>query len=204
MIVRFGIIVSMVPSMAPIVPIVFLAFFVLQRSNTRIQQNLRRIHLQSSARLYSGFAETITGLAHIRGLQWQDWRTRENWSLVDRSQRVFHCILRAENQMQTSVDVTVMITATLFVTLAIYNEATPFRAGLAMLLLKQVNFNMLRTMKNWTKADVSMNSLDRIDRFVHNTPRTRDPDQVFQPANWPSGGDIVFSNISVQYGMKLN
>jgi len=118
----------------PVFPVLFVAFWLVQRFYLRTSRQIRFIDLETKAPLYTHFIESMSGLATIRGFGWEKDFEDQNRTLLQASQRPFFILATIQRWLTLVLN---LIVAALAVVLAIMavelrDKINPGLLGLAL------------------------------------------------------------------------
>jgi len=100
----------------PVFPVLFVAFWLIQRFYLRTSRQIRFIDLETKAPLYTHFIESMSGLATIRGFGWEKDFENQSRALLQASQRPFFILATIQRWLTLVLN---LIVAGLAVILAI-------------------------------------------------------------------------------------
>ncbi|KAH8896000.1 putative ABC transporter [Thozetella sp. PMI_491] len=183
-------------------PFLILAFYFIQRFYLRTSRQLRFLDLEAKSPLYTSFLESLSGLATIRALGWEQGCTEANWRKLDFSQRPFYLLSCLQRWLALVLDLLVAALAVILVCLAtqLRDAGGPGFTGVALFNLASLAQTMTLTVTTWTVTEVAMGAVARIKNFQDDTPDETLPGEIDQPPpEWPMHGSVEFRNISAQY-----
>jgi ATP-binding cassette subfamily C (CFTR/MRP) protein 1 len=139
----------------PAFPIIFFAFYLIQRFYLRTSRQIRFFDLETKSPLYTNFIETLSGLATIRSFGWEDHFESQNRAFLQASQRPFFILMTIQRWLTLVLDLIVSALAILLAILAVElrHSIDPGYLGLALV-------NVVRTSS--AEPDVPFQLLKRI------------------------------------------
>ncbi|EJP67794.1 canalicular multispecific organic anion transporter 1 [Beauveria bassiana ARSEF 2860] len=200
--VDMGIIASGAKLTPPIIVFLVAILYGIQYFYLRTSRQLRYLELETTSPLVTHFAETSTGMAHIRGLGWQRSFDKELITRLNHSQRPFYYLLCIQQWLTLVLDLMAFITAVTLVSVTtVFPESSSDSAiGLALLNLISFSTTASYCLQMWVQLETSLGGLARIQSFCKETPVEQDrEDMPALPDNWPSSGKIDFNCVTAKY-----
>ncbi|KAJ6787283.1 hypothetical protein PWT90_01704 [Aphanocladium album] len=200
--IDIGIICSGAKYMATALPFLFLTLFLLQKFYLRTSRQLRFMELEAKSPLYTHFAETIRGLLHIRGFQWEAHFDAKFRRLLDNSQKPNYHLSVIQQWLTAAMDAIGMILCVTLVALASkFRDSSPSGTGLALLNLITFGEQLKFFISDWTGLETSLGAIARLDQFIKTTPVEKDAHDVAPiPASWPETGTVEYQGVDAGYG----
>lgn len=189
---------------ATVIPFVLFVMYMLQKFYLRTSRQIRLMDLEAKAPLYSNFLETLSGLVTIRAFGWTKDMEKRNMELLDTSQRPFYLLYCIQRWLILVIDLLVAGLAIILVALIVKfrHHADPGFVGLALINIMSFNMTLSALIIHWTATETSLGAVTRIKSFVENTASENLPTESQEvPTNWPSEGQISFSDISASYSL---
>ncbi|KAL1902691.1 hypothetical protein Sste5346_001134 [Sporothrix stenoceras] len=209
------------PLLGLTLPACVVIVYVVQKWYLRTSRQLRRMELESQSAVYFNILETVSGVQTIRAFGWQDAIAKESSVSLNNSQRPVYLTRSLRRWLNVVLDAVVACIAVGTVWLAVAGalaagssqpivKFTPSggQVGVALNIILLTNTTLLRLIQQWTNLEVSLGAVARLREATHETPQEEslleksknsiDPD-IQLPANWPSSGEIDFSNVTASY-----
>lgn len=189
------------PYIAISYPFLFVIFWALQSVYLRTSSQIRLLELAAKGPLFTQFSETVDGLATIRALGWQHELKKQQYQLIENSQKPFYLLLTIQRWLILVLDLLVAGMAVLLVVLAIClkNVSAGF-SGVALINIISLSSSISSVITAWTKLETSLGAIFRIVEFCTETPSELGDLQVENaPESWPSKGAIKFENVTAGY-----
>lgn len=186
--------------LAAAVPVLAVVVFLVQRYYLRTSRQVRLLDIEAKAPLYSLFIETVHGASTIRSFGWEAAFYQQNGNMLNRSLRPFYMLLCIQQWLTLVLDLIVGALAVILVVVATSLTGV-FGAGslgVALVLLLSFNESLAATIQAWTKMETSIGAVARVQQFLQTTPSEL-TGAMSPPPNWPSGGAILFENVTASY-----
>jgi ABC-type multidrug transport system fused ATPase/permease subunit len=175
--------------------------FILQKFYLRTSRQMRFLDLELKSPLYSHFLETLQGLTTIRAFGWQASAEMQNHRLLDNSQRPFYLMFSIQRWLGFVLDALVTVVATVIMALATQVHGSS-AGGLGVSLTNILSFSSTLSLliRAWTELETSLGAVSRVRTFEKDTPSEHLLHEHRQPpADWPSNGELIVSNLSSHY-----
>jgi ABC-type multidrug transport system fused ATPase/permease subunit len=185
-----------------ILPVGFVAVYLIQRYYLRTSRQVRFLDLEMKSPLYTQFTETLAGLSTIRAFGWTTDAKRENSRRLNVSQRPYYTMFCIQRWLQVVLDLFAGGMALVLVSFAlIFPWSTSKGAiGLAMVNVISFNFTLSAVITTWTQLETSLGAIARLKWFMANTPNENRPEEIQEPpSDWPSRGLIELENVAAAY-----
>lgn len=183
-------------------PFIGVFYYFLQRGYLRTSRQLRFLDLEEKAPVYSQFLETLAGLPTLRAFGWGSSAIRKNHELVDRSQRPFYLLIIVQKWLVMVLDLVTACLALLIVGFAVYlrDKVSVGLTGVALVQLISMSQALNMLIQFWTSVETSIGAVARIKNFTEEAGDENKPaESATPPANWPSAGEVVISNLTASY-----
>lgn len=184
-------------------PALLVVFYLVQKYYLRTSRQLRFMDLEEKAPVYTQFLETLAGLATIRAFAWRAPSRAQNHALVERSQKPFYLLSIGQRWLTLVLDLITCAMAVLVVAVAVRvrGAASAGFTGVALTQLISFTANVKLLISFWTQLETSIGAVARIKQFEADTKDENRPEEEAcePPQEWPSGGQIVFENVSASY-----
>ncbi|KAJ6444580.1 ABC multidrug transporter [Purpureocillium lavendulum] len=184
-------------------PFLGLLYFYLQRGYLRTSRQLRFLDLEQKAPLYTQFLETLAGLPTLRAFGWSRAAVLRNHALVDASQQPFYLLIMVQRWLVLVLDLVTAALALLVVGFAVRlrGSVSVGLTGVSLVQLISLSETLNMLIQFWTSIETSIGAVARIKQFAEETPEENRPGENLEPpADWPSEGHVVISNLSASYG----
>ncbi|KAF2973471.1 hypothetical protein GQX73_g11 [Xylaria multiplex] len=186
-----------------VVPIVFVALFLIQHVYLRTSKQLRQLDLQSGAGLQAKTSEMYAGLATIRTHGWQTMMLAELRDSLDRTQEPSYLLLIVQTWLRLilALLVTGLSVVVVGVAVATRRSASGGAIGVAFLNLVTLGSGLTNLISSWTSLETSLGAIARIESFERDTPaETKVSSPVDVSADWPQRGELKIENLYASYG----
>ena len=193
---------------AIVIPFILFVYYLIQHFYLRTSRQMRFLDIEHKAPLYSQLIETLNGLITIRAFNWQQQAEKRNWSILDDSQRPVYLLFCLQQWLIFSVNMVVAFMAIILISLTttLREQIGPGYMGIAMINIIGFGETSKALIHTWVELEISIGAVARIKNFVADTeqeevkPEESSEGSDFQlPENWPSSGEIQFSNVSAAY-----
>lgn len=190
--------------MAIVLPFLVLLFYAIQHFYLRTSRQMRLLDIEYKAPLYSQLIETLNGLPTIRAFHWEEESEKNNFSILDDSQRPSYLLYCLQRWLTFAVDMIIALLALILIviTTTIREQIGPGYMGIALSNILAFSATMKATITSWVSLEVSLGAVARIKNFVSevtpeddsegNVPETLDRD-------WPTQGAIELRDVSASY-----
>ncbi|KAF8309909.1 P-loop containing nucleoside triphosphate hydrolase protein [Clavulina sp. PMI_390] len=175
--------------------------FIIGRIYMAAQLSVKRERSNRRSPIFSSFATTIGGLTSIRAFSVEATFRREFLHLVDAYLRASRAFYNLNRWIGVRINLVGAIFSTSLAMHLVY-FAKSTNASIAGLQLSQAvvfSNTLLRWVRVTNDAEVSVNSLERIQNYLdidHEAPPSADG---IPPAAWPTSGNIVAKDLSARY-----
>ena len=171
----------------------------------RTSRALKRMESTSRSPILANFSGTLHGIVVINAYGVQDVWIRRHDVSWDNNFRFFFLNMSCSRWAGVRFEL-IGLSLVAFVCLYICIFAWEISAGLAGASLSNIIL-ILRTIQNFVRSSVelelSMNAVERVNYYTTMIPSEQAADDkelgVVTPTKWPSKGEIVFENLSLQY-----
>ncbi|OAA51141.1 Vacuolar metal resistance and drug detoxification protein [Beauveria brongniartii RCEF 3172] len=184
--VDIGIISSGAKYTPPVMVFLLGILYVIQHYYLRTSRQLRFLELETTAPMITHFTETISGIAHIRGLGWQRAFNAELALLAHPGIGLYNLCLRRYT----------------FISVATVFPESTSDSAIRLALLNLISFSTAASwfLRSWVALEISLGGLARIKAFCKHTPVEEDPkDAEPVPEDWPASGRIDYERVSANY-----
>lgn len=190
---------------AILLPFIGIIMYILQKFYLRTSQQIRLMDLEAKAPLYSNFLETLSGLVTIRAFGSTKEMEKQNFDLLDASQRPYFLLFCIHRWLAIVVDLLVAVLAVILVALIVRfrDSSDAGFVGVALINIMSFNITLSEVIKNWTSIETSLGAVSRIKFFAETTTSENHPEECKEvPSEWPGSGKIVVSDVTATYAMN--
>ncbi|OQE05643.1 hypothetical protein PENVUL_c023G05030 [Penicillium vulpinum] len=194
------------PAVAMTLPFCAICVYFIQQIYLRTSRQLRFIDLESKAKLYTSFLETIEGISTIRAFGWEDRIAINNIEKLDISQRPLYLLLCLQRWLNVVLDLLIAGIAVVLIGSAVRfrNTATGADMGIALNMVIAANTTLLRLVESWTNLETSLGAVSRLRSIDQDTPSEDEVCNCLEPSpEWPSMGSVKISDISAGYDSQV-
>lgn len=187
--------------MVATLPVVLFCLFVVQRYYLRTSRQLRLLQIEAQAPLVTSLRDIGTGIIYIRGFGTQEHSFSRCLHLIDQSQKPYYYLLASQALLTLILELVVALMALTLALVALYakDSTDPNAAGLAFLNLIFIGQGFTMVVNAWTGMETAVGSLARLRDFLRDTPVEHKGDAVDLPSDWPSRGEVSFTNVAARY-----
>lgn len=182
------------------------ALYYVQSFYLRTSRQIRHLDLEAKSPLYTHFSETISGLITVRAMGWKQEFVEENNERLNKSQTPFYLVYCIQRWLNIVLDFFVCFIATILVAVSVLTRDSTSKAAIGLAMLNVISFtNTLSFLINsWTNLETSLGAVARLRDFLHQIPREAlEVERQDPPPEWPTRGDIEFTNVTSCYGYNL-
>ena len=182
-----------------------MVFYLVQKFYLRTARQLRLLDIEAKGPLFSGFLETLSGLASIRSFGWEAEYEHRCQDQLDFSQRPNYLLFASQRWLNLVLDLTVAGIAITVVSIALKTKGDIDASLIAIALVNIVNFgvSIKALLENWTNLETSIGAVSRIQTFAKDTKSEHKPGENQQPPpNWPSEGKVAYNNVTATWEGK--
>ncbi|RGP78616.1 ABC transporter [Fusarium longipes] len=191
------------PWLAVAYPVLIGVVYYIQLFYLRTSRQLRLLELDSKAPLFAHFIGTISGLVTLRALGCVDVFLDTSNGLLDSSQRPAYLLAMIQRWLQFVLRVTVMVLASMIVTLATQLRTDAGFTGATLVTLMTFGEMLATLVQSYTTLETSIGAVARLKTFSSSTEQESKPDVGASPScKWPQRGHIEIRHISVSYSGK--
>ncbi|ETS77362.1 hypothetical protein PFICI_11236 [Pestalotiopsis fici W106-1] len=185
--------------LAATIPIFLGTLFILQKCYLRTSRQVRLIDIEAKAPLYKQFIETVSGVTTIRAYRRSPYFRHRNAQTLDISQGPYYMLFCVQQWLVLVLDLIVVTLAVIIVAIALttLGSISAGELGVALVLILQFNSLLSQSIQAWTKLEISIGAVSRIQQYVRDTPSESAGDPA--PHQWPSQGAIRFDNVVASY-----
>ncbi|KID94351.1 ABC transporter, transmembrane domain, type 1, partial [Metarhizium majus ARSEF 297] len=185
-----------------ILPVCFVAVYLVQHYYLKTSRQVRILDLEMKSPLYTQFTETLAGLSTIRAFGWTMAVKEENFRRLNTSQRPYYTMFCIQRWLQVILDLCTAGMALVLVIFAVMFPRTTSNGaiGLAMVNIISFEFTLSMLITQWTQLETSLGAITRLKWFIKNTPSENKPQENQEPPpGWPSRGLIELDNVTAAY-----
>lgn len=175
---------------------------LVQHFHLRTTRQLKQLDIQLRAPLTAQFNETTNGIRHIRSFGWQGQSLQKTCAILDDSQKPYYHMNSIQQWLGLVVDMIAVVFVAVLICASVHWHATSSRVGLAAVSLILLSLESSMFVQSWTKFEISLGGLSRVEKFVRKTPREQEPDRaaIRLPAKQRENGRVKFQNVTASYG----
>lgn len=202
----FGIILAGATYSTAILPFMFVFIWFLQFFYLRTSRQMRHLDLEYKTPLYTHFAETASGLRHIRALGREADNFERSLELLDVSQKPFYAMSAIQRWLSFYLDMfscTIGTTVTAFALKFSHTTSAP-ALGLSFLNLVWFGLALGYFIQAWVGLETSVGALSRLREFLDHTPVEPRVAAKDLPPHWPENGSLAFKNVTARYRYVLS
>ncbi|KAL0219859.1 hypothetical protein P9112_005512 [Eukaryota sp. TZLM1-RC] len=196
------VIVLSIPNFVFVLPIAFFFFFIVQQYYRATSRQLARLQATLKSPVFSTISETLSGMSVIRSGKMNDsFITKFKTNLNKAIASSFH-LISANCWLSLRLSFLSSFCLISICAFLIYFELSPATAGLTITHTLNLLFLLQFVVQATTELENSMSSVERVLEYAE-----LPSEEYFPPGSrgksldsWPNKGDIVFENVSVQYG----
>ncbi|KAJ3496732.1 hypothetical protein NLG97_g2449 [Lecanicillium saksenae] len=183
-------------------PVIGFLLYLLQQYYLRTSRQLRLIEIEAQAPLVAALRDIGNGVLYFRAFGSQGHDFNRCLKLLENSQKPFYLLLASQVFLTLVLDIIVMLMTLALTLMALYwkNTTSPNATGLALLNMISLGTGLSMVINAWTLMEAAVGSLNRLRRFLRDTP-TENVDGTPLPAAWPSRGEVVFDNVVARYNV---
>ncbi|KAJ3498397.1 hypothetical protein NLG97_g1148 [Lecanicillium saksenae] len=199
--IMFGIILAGATYSTAILPFMFIFIWFLQYFYLRTSRQMRHLDLEYKTPLYTHFAETASGLRHIRAFGREQANFERSLRLLDVSQKPFYAMSAIQRWLSFYLDMFACTIGTTVTAFAVKFSRTTSAPALGLSFLNLVWFGLALGffIQAWVGLETSVGALSRLREFLDHTPvESRIPAKDLPP-NWPQDGNVAFKNVTARY-----
>ncbi|KAJ6780656.1 hypothetical protein PWT90_01316 [Aphanocladium album] len=182
-------------------PVLLLLVFVLQRYYLRTSRQLRLLELEAQAPLVAGLRDIGNGVLYFRAFRSQEYDFHRCLRLLEQSQKPYYLLLASQAFLRLMLDLLILLMTLTLTLFALYlRDTTSANAtGLALLNMFSLGTGLSMIIEDWTSLEAAIGSLNRLQRFLKDTPTENLQGTVALPDGWPSKGEVIFENAIAGY-----
>lgn len=184
-------------------PAIFGLMWFIQYFYLRTSRQMRLLDLEAKTPLFNLVNDMVSGLEHIRGMQWEERMIAQGLVLLDDSQKAVYYMITIQRWLSLVLDVVGVAMSAILVSVALLKQGASSAPVLGMSLLNMASFGILsrEVILTWTRLETSLGSITRLMDFESNTPQEKDRSDAEDPdESWPSQARVEFKNLTAKYG----
>uniref|UniRef100_L2G2V8 ABC multidrug transporter n=1 Tax=Colletotrichum fructicola (strain Nara gc5) TaxID=1213859 RepID=L2G2V8_COLFN len=188
------------PQLTLLIPLLFLALYLLQRIYLQTSRQIRLLDLEAKSPLFSHFLASAAGLVTIRALAVTAAAEAENLARLDMSQRAFYVMGSLQKWLLLVLNLVVAALAVLLVSLAVALRESVDAGLLGVALVSVMGFGylLMLLLKYWADLETSLGAVARIREFQMETPAEVDGDAEVESV-WPDRGLVRIRDVAAAY-----
>ncbi|GMH40904.1 hypothetical protein BSKO_08808 [Bryopsis sp. KO-2023] len=193
------------PLFTPFLVPITLIYFVIQRWYIPSARELQRLESITRSPIYTGFGETINGVATIRAYGLTDHFVNLSNTSINRNASAFYTQKAASGWLSTRLDIIGLITLMLAGVLAVQGGIDPALAGLSLVYALDLTKFLKHGTTTASQTESNFNSVERIVQYLkpeiegNVAIETGEEPEEKLPENWPTEGKISIKNVSMKY-----
>ncbi|KAK6532681.1 hypothetical protein TWF281_006860 [Arthrobotrys megalospora] len=189
------------PWIAITLPFLAASFYYLQRFYLRTSRQMRLLDIEAKSPLYTHFQETLSGIATIRAFSWEKDFSDESEKLLSVSQKPYYYLATVQRWLALVLDMIVAALAFAIALIAVQlrHSLNPGYIGLALLNTMSIGEMLKVCIIFYTNLETSLGAIARMRNFSKMVPREDDPGYDLSTPEWPSRGNVVFTDLSASH-----
>ncbi|KAK6335782.1 hypothetical protein TWF730_003159 [Orbilia blumenaviensis] len=189
------------PWIALTIPFLAASFYYLQRFYLRTSRQMRLLDIEAKSPLYTHFQETLSGIATIRAFSWEKDFGDESEKLLSVSQKPYYYLATVQRWLALVLDLIVTVFAFTIALIAVQlrHSLNPGYIGLALLNTMSIGEMLKVCIIFYTNLETSLGAIARMRNFSKVVPMEDDPGYDLSTPEWPTRGDVVFTNFSASH-----
>ncbi|KAK1983950.1 LOW QUALITY PROTEIN: hypothetical protein LZ30DRAFT_748285 [Colletotrichum cereale] len=177
------------PYIVIVYPFIVCLLYFIQRFYLRTSRQLRLLDLEAKIPLYTGFLDTIIGVATLRAFGWTDDSIQINNTLLDTSQKPAYLL-----------SMVVAVLAVFVVTLSTQLRSNAGFTGPSLVSLMTFGKTLANLVQLYTLLGTSTGAVGRLKSLSDNTSREDlKGENKSMSAAWPEKGRVVVEGHSASY-----
>ncbi|XP_005407735.1 PREDICTED: canalicular multispecific organic anion transporter 1 [Chinchilla lanigera] len=183
--------------------IIYVAIQIFYVATSR---QLRRLDSVTRSPVYSHFSETVTGLPVIRAFEHQQRFLMSNEKLIDINQKCVFSWIIANRWLAVRLEfVGNLIVFFASLLLVIYkNTQTGDTVGFVLSNALNITQTLNWLVRMTSETETNIVAVERINEYINVEKEASWMTDKRPPADWPSKGEIQFSNYQVRYRPELD
>ena len=200
--IQFGIILAGATYSVAILPFMFIFIWFLQYFYLRTSRQMRHLDLEYKTPLYTHFAETASGLRHIRAFGREADNFEKSLGALNVSQKPYYAMSAIQRWLSFYLDMFACIIGTTVTAFALKFSQTTSAPALGLSFLNLIWFGLALGffISAWVGLETSVGALSRLREFLDHTPVESQVPRKDLPPNWPEHGGLQFKNVTATYG----
>lgn len=173
-------------------------------------RELQRIESVTRSPVFSHLSETLSGMQTIRAYRAERRFRKRAFALIDNNNTPYVYVMAINRWLGIRLDyigsLLVFISAIASLATCLTGQTSPAYVGLSITYALQVSIYLNWIVRNAAELELSMNSVERVDEFIH---LEREVDFHHKgnhklEEGWPVHGKIEFKNVSLKYDKDLD
>ncbi|OAR00032.1 hypothetical protein LLEC1_00475 [Akanthomyces lecanii] len=199
--IQFGIILAGATYSAAILPFMFIFIWFLQYFYLRTSRQMRHLDLEYKTPLYTHFAETASGLRHIRAFGREADNFEKSLGSLNVSQKPYYAMSAIQRWLSFYLDMFACTIGTTVTAFALKFRQTTSAPALGLSFLNLVWFGLALGffISAWVGLETSVGALSRLREFMDHTPVESQVPHKDLPSDWPEHGGLQFKNVTATY-----
>lgn len=172
-------------------------------------RELQRIESVTRSPVFSHLSETLSGMQTIRAYRAERRFRKRAFALIDNNNTPYVFVMAINRWLGIRLDyigsLLVFLSAISSLATCLTGQTSPAYVGLSITYALQVSIYLNWIVRNAAELELSMNSVERVDEFIH---LEREVDFHHKgnhklEKGWPVHGKIEFRNVSLKYDKDL-
>lgn len=144
----------------------------------------------------------VEGLETVRAFGWLRAAEDQNVKRLETSQRTRYFLICLQRWLNLVLDIIAAAVAIGVIgsAIALRGRISSGQVGVALNLMLVANTTLLRLVESWTKLEVSMGAIARLEALEETTPSELKQKAIHKPIQgWPRQGQIEFEGVTAVY-----
>ena len=166
---------------------------------------MRHLDLEYKTPLYTHFAETASGLRHIRAFGREADNFEKSLGALNISQKPYYAMSAIQRWLSFYLDMFACTIGTTVTAFALKFSQTTSAPALGLSFLNLVWFGLALGffISAWVGLETSVGALSRLREFLDHTPVESQVPHKDLPPNWPEHGGLQFKKVTAKYRYEL-
>ncbi|CAO3570447.1 unnamed protein product [Mortierella alpina] len=201
------VIATTTPLFLALVPPILVVYYYAQNYYIASSRAFKRIESVVKSPMYQHFSETLAGVSTIRALQCKDRFVLDNATRSDQASNAHFVWAVGNRWLNIRLEILgsfIVLAASLFAVLS-RTTLSPSMVGMSLSYALNVTQDITWLVQTMCMVQFNMVAVERIDEYSNKNQEAPNFTDVTPPENWPSNGQVTFSNYSTRYrqGMDL-
>lgn len=179
---------------------VAVSLYIIRQMYCSASRQLKALQLDLDGKLYSEFAETVTGVALIQCLEMEELYLSHMQETIDDANSIGYHIKSLEAWMKMMTDAMTTIFISSFIYILTWSEIDPHLAGFTLFVASYAIQPLPDIIQRFNKLDMAMVGIQQIEEFIATMPQMpREEAKPALPEDWPKKGVIEFEKVTIGY-----